>query len=77
MTRQIVLTVSPVLYGRIELRANEQRHDLHEWVLRAVIGELINRQNEDERCAHEALAAQSISPVARLPNERKPYVPHS
>ena len=77
MTRQIVLNVSPVLYGRMELRARENQHDMHEWVLRAVIDELIRRQNEDECRAQETLVAQSSLPVAQLTNERETHAPHS
>ena len=75
-TRQVILHVRPVLYGRMDLRAREKQYDLHEWVLRAVIGELIRLQNEDDRRAHEALAAQSALPVARPTNERNTHAPH-
>lgn len=76
MTRQVILHVSPVLYGRMELRANQQRHDLHEWLLRAVIGELLRLENEDTCRAHEARAARSSLPKAHSTIERKPHAPH-
>jgi len=80
MTRQIVLKVSPVLYGRMELRARQQHYDMHEWVLRAVIGELLQLQNEEARRAQEALAAPSALPFALWPvsaTERNPHASHS
>lgn len=77
MTRQVILHVSPVLYGRMELRANQQRHDLHEWLLRAVIGELLRLENEDTCRTHEARAARSSLPMAHPATERNPHAPHS
>ena len=56
----------------MELRANQQRHDLHEWLLRAVIGELLRLENEDTCRAHESRAA----PKAHSTIERKPHAPH-
>ncbi len=76
-TRQVVLRVSPVLYGRMELRAREQRHDMHEWVLRAVIGELLRLENDEPRHAQEALAALASASISRPTNERKPHAAHS
>ena len=63
-TRQIVLHVSPELYGRTQARADADRFDLHEWVLRTVIGELLRPETElaDERRTRAAIAALPPGP---------------
>lgn len=76
MTRPIVLKVSPILYGRMEVRATQQRQDVPEWVLRAVIGELLRLENEEARCAQAVLAARSSPPIVQPATERTPHAPH-
>ena len=76
-TRQVVLRISPILYGRMEARANQQQYDMHEWVLRAVIGELMQLQERDDRRAREALAASASQPATESAAERKPNAAHS
>ena len=76
-TPQVTLHVSPELFGRMKLRAAEQRHGVDEWVLRTVIGELLRMENEDVRRAHETLAARSSLPCARPSTEREIHAPHS
>lgn len=67
---RVILHVSPILYGRMQLRAAEQQHGVDEWVLRTVIGELLRLENEEVQCAHEVLAARSLPPVVPPANER-------
>ncbi len=45
-TPQIVLHVSPDLFRRMEARAAADRFNLHDWVLRTVIGELLRPEAE-------------------------------
>ena len=77
-TCQVVLHVSPELFGRMEARAAADRFDLHAWVLRAVIGELLRPENEvvTERRTRAAIAAMSFSPSARPTTERKSHASH-
>jgi len=76
-TRQVVLRVSPILYGRMEARAEADRFDLHEWVLHTVIGELLRPEAElvSERQTRAILAA--MSPLRTPAIERKDHAPHS
>ena len=74
-TPQVILHVSSELFGRMEARAVADRFDLHEWVLRAVINELLRSETEitTERRARAAIAVLSFPPSARPTNERKPH----
>ena len=74
--RPIVLHVSPHLFGQIEARAAADRFDLHEWVLRAVISELLRLQAElvSERQTRAVLAA--MPPLRTPATERKDHAPH-
>ena len=51
MTRQIVLNVSPELYGRVKARAAGEKSETCEWVLRTVIGALLKPESAAERRA--------------------------
>lgn len=77
--RQVVLCVSPELYGRMETRAVAERFDLHEWVLRTVIGELLKPEAEraTELLARETISAMTFPPAPRPATERnRVHVPH-
>ncbi|MEO5367883.1 MAG: hypothetical protein H7831_16285 [Magnetococcus sp. WYHC-3] len=75
-TRQIVLHISPELIGRMEARAAAEQFDMHEWLLRTVIGELLRPESEliTERRARTDIAALVFD---RPTTERKPHAPHS
>jgi len=77
-TCQVLLHVSPELYGRMTTRAAADRFDLHAWVLRAVIGELLRPETEvaSERRTRAALAAMPFPPSARPTHERKSHASH-
>jgi len=78
-TPQVVLQVSPDLYQRMEARAVADRFDLHEWLLRAVISELMRPEEEvaTERHARAAIAALPFPPLRTTPTEREIHAPHS
>ena len=59
MTCQVVLRISPILYGRMELRAKQQRHKLHEWALRVLLAELVRLENEEASLSRENLVERS------------------
>ena len=75
-TRQIVLHISPELIGRMEARATADQCDMHEWLLRTVIGELLRPESElaAERRARTDIASLSFD---RPTNERNHHAPHS
>ena len=78
-TPQVVLQVSPDLYQRMEARAVADRFDLHEWILRTVISELLRPETElaAERHARAAIAALPFPPLRTTPTEREIHAPHS
>ena len=78
-TRQVVLCVSPILYGRMEARAAAERFDLHAWVLHAVIGELLRPEAAlvSERQARAFLAELPLALWPVSATERNPHAPHS
>ena len=78
-TCQVLLHVSPELYGRMAARAAVERFDLHDWVLHTVIGELLRPESElaTNRRARTILAAMPSPTFIRPAIERKPHVPHS
>ena len=78
-TRPITLHASPELYGRMEARAAADRFDLNEWLLRAVISELMRPEAElaAERHARAAIAALPFPPLRTTPTEREIHAPHS
>jgi len=63
-TRPVALHVSLELYGRMETCATAARFDLHEWLLRAVVSELLRPEAElvAERRARAAIAALPPGP---------------
>lgn len=73
--RQVVLCVSPELYARMESRARADRFDLEEWVLRAVIGELLHP--EPDLAARRRIRDVLVSLTARPATERNfVHAPH-
>ena len=77
-TRPVLLHVSPHLFGQMEARAAADRFNLHEWVLRAVISELLRPEAElaVERRARTAIASMPCSASARPTHERKSHASH-
>jgi hypothetical protein len=75
-TRQIVLHISPELIGRMEALAAAEQLDMHEWLLRTVIVELLRPETElaAERRARADIAALSID---RTSTERNTHASHS
>ena len=78
----IPLEVSPELLERMKARATADKFDLHEWLLRTVIVELLRPEAElvaarrARACMAATMARPFPPPSVQSTTERKPHAPH-